>query len=91
MFHAARAALLHAGEGAVGKHGFIIGSFGRKFVKDGPLPAHLGRGIHEAQRLRSASDYRGDVADRDAVKEAVATADEFVRAIRRMIFGASTE
>ena len=57
MFHAARAALLSAGESAQGKHGTIIGRFGRRFCKDGPLPAEFGRLLNEAQELRIQGDY----------------------------------
>jgi uncharacterized protein (UPF0332 family) len=85
MFHAARAALLKAGESAVGSHGTIIGKFGLTFVKSGVVSVELGRAINEAQRLRSVGDYGPEPLGADAVRSMVKSAGEFVETVRRLV------
>src|SRR6202161_267555 len=57
MFHAGRAALLHLGRPATGRHSTIIGQFGIHLCKSGPLSPDLGRTINEAHELRTEGDY----------------------------------
>ena len=91
MCHAARAALLSAGQSAEGKHGTIIARFGRRFCKDGPLPAALGRAINEAQRLRSKGDYGAETPAMADVGAYVAKAEEFVAAVKGILSGKPAE
>lgn len=85
MLHAARAALLDVGEPAVGKHGTIIGRFGLRFVKDGPVPLELGRAINNAQHLRNISDYHPGPPDGEAVAATVSSAEQFVATVRSLL------
>jgi len=84
-FHAPRAALLHAGERAIGSHGTIIGRFGDRFVKAGPLSSELGRAINQAQALRTEADYGPKQLDPALVREVVSQAGQFVTAVRTLI------
>jgi len=87
MFHAARAALYGVGATAEGKHGTIIGQFGLRFCKDGPLPAELGRALNEAQELRAESDYGSSSPNAGDVFPYIATAEEFIAAVRGVLSG----
>ena len=89
MFHAARAALLRVGEPAQGKHGTIIGRFGRRFCKDGPLAPEFGRALNEAQELRIEGDYGAATADAAQVESYIETAETFVVAVKRIVSGAA--
>ena len=85
MFHAARAALLSIGQPAQGRHQTIIAQFGRHFCRNGPLPAELARAINEAQELRVEGDYNTTTPDRVEVTSYVATAEQFLSAVKVII------
>jgi uncharacterized protein (UPF0332 family) len=87
MFHAARAALLSIGQSAEGKHGTIIGRFGRHFCKDGPLSSELGRAINEAQQLRAKGDYGTETPDTADVADSVAKAEAFLASVNGIVSG----
>lgn len=86
MFHAARAALASRNIGVKSKrHGALITTFSRHFVKEGPPPAEVGRAINEAQELRHEADYEGLPLSRDEVAPTVRAAEEFVATIERLL------
>ena len=85
MFEAARAALHSIGESGGKTHASVIGRFGARFVKDGPLSPELGRVINDAQRVRIESDYGLMPPDPEAVRSMVAQAEQFVAAVRSII------
>lgn len=85
MFHAARAALMSAGETGIGSHGTVIGNFGLRFVRTGLVNPDHGRAINEAQKLRILSDYSAKQPDPEAVSSIVGKAEEFVAAVRAII------
>lgn len=67
------------------RHGALITTLIRHFVKEGPLAAEVGRAINETQELRHEADYEGLPLSRDDVARAVQAAEAFVAAIERLL------
>jgi uncharacterized protein (UPF0332 family) len=89
MFHAARAALLSVGEPTASTHATVIGRFGMRFCRNGPLSPELGRAFNKAQELRTESDYGEGSPDRAQVAAFLTEAEQFVAAVKSMIAGGS--
>lgn len=84
-FYSASALLLSAGKKAR-KHTGVIGLIHKDYVKEGKLPADVGRTLDSLHDLRNLGDYGGSshVAHTAAV-EAIALARRFVEAVRPMV------
>jgi uncharacterized protein (UPF0332 family) len=87
MFDAARAALLAARPpfdvASVKTHDGLIAAFSMRLVKDGPLPAYMGRWLNRAEELRLIADYTGRDIGASAAAELLGQADAFVETICR--------
>ena len=90
MFHAARAALVQAGQDTLASaktHSGLIGAFGAHLVKTGKLDALHGRAFSEVSRRRLVGDYEGDGVSEEHAKAAVESAENFVVAVEDWIKG----
>lgn len=87
MFHAARAALLLAGqtERAMGKtHSGMIASFSEFLVKPGKIAPENGRNFGIESNRRLLSDYDGQALTNEEAQVAIAHAEAFLVAICRL-------
>lgn len=86
MFDAARAALQRCGVAAdpaeIRTHSGLIGAFGKHLVKNGRLPADLGRALNQVERMRLLADYTGEDIAPERARWVVEQAAAFVSAIK---------
>ena len=69
-----------------GKHSGVISAFHQHFVKTGKVDKQLGRDLNWLFELRNTGDYGVVIhVKRDEAKEAIRSANEIVRAIKRLI------
>lgn len=87
MRQAAAAALTARGLAVPKDHGRLIGTFSEAFVKYGPLPRELGRALNLAAELRARADYWEESVPLARVATALASAEAFIDAVRRIVAG----
>ena len=89
MFDAAHAALLSFGvsgpDANPKTHRGLIGTFGKRLVLGGHLPAELGVALNKVERLRTLADYTGEPITSTDAAWAVEKAEAFVVAISAAI------
>jgi uncharacterized protein (UPF0332 family) len=87
-FHAARAALIHAGVGAVDQrwsHEAIQGDFSQLIHRRKVYPVQLLDHLRLLQDLRLMADYRTQRVSLKTGRRAVKMAEEFVTAVRKVV------
>jgi hypothetical protein len=85
MFYAAKAALVSVGV-EVRKHSGLGPNLSEHFVKTGLLDQNYNRMLMQAMRAREISDYDPhEVITQSGAEQAVANAEEFVAAIKKII------
>lgn len=87
MFHAATAALRARGVRLPKPHSQVLGSFSRHFVKEGPIPATVGRALQVGEQLRYNADYREQPVRKEDVEKVLGAAEKFIDSVRARIFG----
>ena len=84
MLYAARAALSERDLYAK-THAGVWSSFSETFVATGDFGEDLARRARRAKRVRELGDYEAKPPPRDRAEQLVATANEFVEAVERML------
>lgn len=84
VFHGACAALASRGIEIPRTHAGTIGKFGQAFVKPGIVDLELGRTFKEAEQVRYAADYRGDVLGVDVVEPMMRAGAAFVSRMKEL-------
>ncbi|MBI5125209.1 MAG: HEPN domain-containing protein [Planctomycetes bacterium] len=70
------------------KHGAVIAAFGQHFVKTGLLEAKLHEWLREASDKRAIGDYSYEITITQVeAKRIIDQAEEFIKAIKRYLFG----
>ena len=86
MFDAARAALLvecgSIDTAGIKTHSGLISAFGLHLVKTGRVPIELGKALNKAEELRLLADYKEEPVEAEYAAWAVATAQDFIRAMQ---------
>lgn len=88
IFHAARAALLSAGqaERAMGKtHSGLISAFAEYIVRPRLIDTETAKLLSKEHQRRLAADYLEGIDDPEWAREAVADAETFVRAVEALL------
>lgn len=90
MFYAARAALIHVGqpERAMGKtHSGMVSALNQHLVLPSHLDVRFGKAFASELNRRIVADYEEGGVDNSGAAEAIATAREFVAAVKALIAG----